>query len=128
MQKFTGDGVFLKKWGSLGAGEGQFNFPYAIRAGGNGFVYVADSGNQRVQKFLDVNSCPFVCGDIDVSGGNVDLVDFASFASCFHASPFSSVACLCSDLDGDGLINLVDFATFSLIFNGTSTNVPPNCP
>jgi hypothetical protein len=72
--------------------------------------------------------CPRACGDIDDSGGNVDLNDFASFAVCFNGSPSSSAACACSDLNGDGLINLLDFATLSLIFNGSSTNVPPNCP
>ena len=73
-------------------------------------------------------SCPFNCGDIDGSGGNVNLVDFASFAVCFNGSPSSSTACACSDLDANGSINLQDFATLSLIFNGSSTNVPPNCP
>jgi hypothetical protein len=72
-------------------------------------------------------SCPFNCGDIDGSGGIVNLVDFASFAVCFNALPSMSTACACSDLNGDGSINLQDFATFSLIFNGSSTNLPPNC-
>ena len=72
--------------------------------------------------------CLSSCGDIDGSGGNVDLVDFASFAVCFNASPSSSAACACSDLNGDGSINLQDFATLSLVFNGVSTNTPPNCP
>ena len=51
MQEFTGAGVFLTKWGSFGAGEGQLNLPYAVRAGANGIVYVSDSSNFRVQKF-----------------------------------------------------------------------------
>ena len=51
MHKFTGTGEFLTKWGSLGSGEGQFNLPYAIRAGANGIVYVSDSSNFRVQVF-----------------------------------------------------------------------------
>ena len=72
-------------------------------------------------------TCPNTCGDIDGSGGNVNLVDFASFAVCFNGLPSSSVACACSDLNGDGSINLQDFATLSLIFNGSSTNVLPNC-
>ena len=73
-------------------------------------------------------ACPNTCGDINGSGGNVDLVDFASFAVCFNALPSSSAACACSDLNQDGAINLVDFATLSLIFNGVSTNTVPNCP
>ncbi len=72
--------------------------------------------------------CVTNCGDIDGSGGNVNLVDFASFAVCFGQLPSSSTACACSDMNQDGAINLLDFATFSLIFNGSSTNMPPNCP
>jgi hypothetical protein len=68
------------------------------------------------------------CGDINGSGGIVDLVDFASFAVCFGQLPSSSTACANSDMNQDGAINLQDFATFSLTFNGNSTNVPPNCP
>ncbi len=51
MQKFTGEGSFVTKWGSFGTGEGQFTRPYALRAGANGLVFVADSGNHRIQKF-----------------------------------------------------------------------------
>ena len=72
--------------------------------------------------------CANTCGDISGNGGNVDLVDFATLAVCFGQSPSSSAGCACSDLNDDGSINLLDFATFSLIFNGTSTNVLPNCP
>ena len=39
-------------WGEFGSGAGQFNSPYAIRPGPNGVVYVADTSNHRVQKFL----------------------------------------------------------------------------
>lgn len=74
------------------------------------------------------DSCPNSCGDIDASGGAVNLVDFASFALCFNKSLTANPQCSCSDLNGDDLINLVDFATFSLVFGNSSTNFPPNCP
>ena len=51
VQKFAADGTFLTKWGILGGGEGQFNFPYGVAANGSGTVYVVDSSNHRVQKF-----------------------------------------------------------------------------
>jgi len=73
-------------------------------------------------------NCFSNCGDIDGSGGLVNLVDFATFALCFGQSPSLSIGCMCSDINGDGSINLVDFATFSLTFGSVSTNVPPNCP
>ena len=51
IQKFTGDGKFIKSWGTLGSEDGQFRHPtgMAVDLGGN--VYVADSGNNRIQKF-----------------------------------------------------------------------------
>lgn len=43
--------VFIKSWGSLGAGPGQFNHPFGIAIDASDFVYVADQQNERVQKF-----------------------------------------------------------------------------
>lgn len=38
-------------WGSLGSGPGQFNQPKGLAVDGAGVVYVADSLNNRVQRF-----------------------------------------------------------------------------
>jgi len=56
IQKFTKDGLtkdgqFLSAWGSEGSGDGQFNEPWGIAIDTDGFVYVADSWNSRIQKF-----------------------------------------------------------------------------
>jgi uncharacterized protein YjbI with pentapeptide repeats len=51
IQKFTSAGYFLSKWGSRGSGEGQFNGPNGISVDSDGKVYVADSGNDRIQVF-----------------------------------------------------------------------------
>ncbi len=71
--------------------------------------------------------CPMACGDLDSSGGIVNLQDFATFALCFGSVP-SAPGCFCSDMNSDGAINLLDFATFTLTFGGVSTNTHPNCP
>ncbi len=42
---------FVTKWGSPGNGNGQFNGPSGVAVDNNGYVYVADSMNNRVQKF-----------------------------------------------------------------------------
>jgi len=42
---------YVMQWGSQGAGNGQFYIPRGIGMDGNGFVYVMDTGNSRVQKF-----------------------------------------------------------------------------
>ena len=61
VQKFDSDGTFVTMWGGdgpgydgLGSGDGQFCRPNGITVDGAGNVYVADTGNHRVQKF-DVN-------------------------------------------------------------------------
>lgn len=56
--KYDRDGKFVLKWGRHGTGDGQFNIPAledyksgAIAVDGEGSVYVADTGNARIQKF-----------------------------------------------------------------------------
>jgi sugar lactone lactonase YvrE len=43
--------VFDLKWGSYGAGDGQFFSPHSIAIDGSGYVYVVEHLNDRVQKF-----------------------------------------------------------------------------
>ena len=47
----TTSGTLVKQWGSSGSGNGQFLKPFGITTDSLGYVYVADSGNARVQKF-----------------------------------------------------------------------------
>lgn len=49
--KFDGAGKLLKRWGTRGTGEGQFNLPHAICLDARGRVYVGDRENNRVQAF-----------------------------------------------------------------------------
>jgi hypothetical protein len=51
VQKFTGDGTFITRWGKNGSGAGEFASLSGIAVDGNTNVYVADDGNNRVQKF-----------------------------------------------------------------------------
>jgi len=41
----------VKTWGTQGSGEGQFANPRGVGVDAAGYVYVADSGNHRIQKF-----------------------------------------------------------------------------
>jgi DNA-binding beta-propeller fold protein YncE len=59
------NGTFLTKWGSAGSLDGQFNQPIGLAVDRSGNVFVADSGNARVQKFT--NEGTFV-GTVGCSG------------------------------------------------------------
>jgi sugar lactone lactonase YvrE len=78
----SGAYVFASKWGSRGTGDGQFNQPRDVAVAPDGSVYVADSINNRVQRFapdgtfaskLAGFSSPF---GVDVDGaGNLYVAD-----------------------------------------------------
>jgi hypothetical protein len=72
-----------------------------------------------------------ICGDINQSGGAVNLDDFATFAVCYGASsptPACDAAAFnCTDMDGNGAVNLDDFATFANFFGAITTLTVPNC-
>jgi DNA-binding beta-propeller fold protein YncE len=42
--------ILADSWGSFGTGRGQFDHPYGLMIDAEGFVYVADEGNNRIQK------------------------------------------------------------------------------
>ena len=42
---------FVRKWGSEGSEDGQFDRPYGLAIGSDGNVYVADTGYYRIQVF-----------------------------------------------------------------------------
>jgi len=47
----VGEYELVATWGSLGADDGRFNNPTGIAVDGEGNIYVADTGNNRIQKF-----------------------------------------------------------------------------
>src|SRR5712691_391194 len=49
--KFNKDGKFIKAWGKLGAGPGEFNVPHSIAMDSRGRIFVADRSNHRIQIF-----------------------------------------------------------------------------
>jgi len=54
VQLFTGDGMFITRWGSFGTGPGEFGpLTNAITCGPDGSVYVADV---RIQKFTPMGA------------------------------------------------------------------------
>jgi len=51
VQKFTNNGTFLTKWGSLGTGDGEFSDAESVAVDANGNVFVADT--DRIEKFTN---------------------------------------------------------------------------
>jgi len=51
IQKFTADGQFLNRWGRDGFAPGHFDSPAGVAVDAAGNFYVADTANNRVQKF-----------------------------------------------------------------------------
>ena len=54
IQVFDGNGAFLATWGTGGSAEGEFDRPSGIGVARDGYVYLADTANNRIQKF----ACP----------------------------------------------------------------------
>lgn len=51
VHKYRADGRLLLSWGESGSDPGQFNIPHNICADRDGYIYVADRENHRVQVF-----------------------------------------------------------------------------
>ncbi|HAL46486.1 MAG: hypothetical protein FI707_17205 [SAR202 cluster bacterium] len=51
VHKYTPDGKLIKSWGEPGADAGQFNIAHNIATDRDGYVYVADRENHRIQVF-----------------------------------------------------------------------------
>ena len=53
IEKFSPSGEYLEAFGSPGSGPGEFDFGYptGIAAGPNGNIWVADTGNDRIQQW-----------------------------------------------------------------------------
>src|SRR6476646_3366822 len=51
VHKYTPNGKYLSSWGKCGIGEGEFNLPHNVHCDADGWVYVADRENHRVQVF-----------------------------------------------------------------------------
>ena len=57
-------GVFVDKWGTEGSGDGQFNSPGDVAVDSFGSIYVADTGNHRIQKFNSDGVFKYRWGDV----------------------------------------------------------------
>ncbi len=51
IHRFTADGKYISSWGKCGCLPGEFNLPHNIHCDADGWVYVADRENHRIQVF-----------------------------------------------------------------------------
>jgi sugar lactone lactonase YvrE len=51
ISKFDRTGKFIKSWGKLGSGPGEFRTPHGLAFDSRGRLFVADRGNVRIQVF-----------------------------------------------------------------------------
>lgn len=93
----TDQGAFQEKWGQPGAGPGQYSSPQGVAVDAKGTVFVADSGNHRIQKtnawtnaMTDLSGN--VLGEIGRAGKGEGELDFPTDAA----------------LDADGNLYIVD--------------------
>jgi sugar lactone lactonase YvrE len=49
--KFSKDGAFIKRWGKIGTGPGEFDQPHALAFDSRGRLFVGDRNNNRIQIF-----------------------------------------------------------------------------
>jgi PKD repeat protein len=73
-------------------------------------------------------SCLYPCGDLDDSGGNNNLIDFALFAKCWNENPLTNSSCVCANLVeyDDHIIDILDLYVFAKLFLDSSEFYPPN--
>ena len=101
--KFDKNGKFVKSWGSRGVATGQFNNPRGIVIDAQNTVYVADTGNRRIQVF-----------DADGNFKTQFLNVGTPAAICLTPGPrqfiYSSNSNPPTDIDVDGEIYKLDLA------------------
>ena len=64
VHKYTPDGRLLFSWGEPGTDPGQFNIVHNIATDRDGYVYVADRENQRIQVFDSRGTYQAQCNDM----------------------------------------------------------------
>ncbi len=122
IQKFTSNGQYITKFGSYGIGPGQFSFPLGLQVTIDGKIYLADTGNNRIQVFRKVETSSKNKAIVVAGGGAYpgnDLweatqmsANFAYRTLTYQGFTKESIYYLTSDtdldLDSNGVLDDVD--------------------
>jgi DNA-binding beta-propeller fold protein YncE len=73
VQVFDKNGTFIMKWGSKGAGDGQFFNPYGVDIDSAGNVWVVERNGERVQKFDKDGNFLFKFGSLGAGEGQFNF-------------------------------------------------------
>ncbi|HEY3281804.1 MAG TPA: dockerin type I domain-containing protein, partial [Armatimonadota bacterium] len=88
-----------------GTGLGQVRFPQGLAIGTDGSLYVADWGNQRVQKLMATSRA---FADVD-GNGSVGLEDaLLVLRYCLDLSSLTPDEIQAADANGDGVVSIAD--------------------
>ncbi len=71
LQRFTTNGDFIQAWGGAGNASGRFYSPAGVEVDSDGFVYVADQGNERIQKFTENGEFILSLGEKENEAGQI---------------------------------------------------------
>ena len=93
VHKYTPEGDLLFSWGESGTGPGEFNTVHNIAVDDDGWVYVADRENHRIQVFSSAGKFETQWGNlaaaacVDVDTGGEGLVYVGQFYAGIPANP-----------------------------------------
>lgn len=113
VHRFTPDGELIRTWGGSGSDPGQFYIPHDVRCDTDGWVYVADRENHRIQVFDGEGRVEAVWGNLHRPAGLALLgegrsrrVYVAELAPMFRSGvPFApNLGARITVLDGGGAV------------------------
>ncbi len=94
-------------FGTSGSGEGQFHGPEGVSFDANGYLYVVDTGNSRVQKFDESGAFILKFGEPgDYDGQLSNPADVAALKDRVYVSDSGNARIACFDDSGNFLKNI----------------------
>ena len=98
VQVLNSDLTFFSKFGEIGSGKGQFNFPNGIACDSAGKVYVAEFYNHRIQVFTAERQFLRAFGKHEQGKGELTVSLLTLMMWCMSATELVIIVCLFSPL------------------------------
>jgi DNA-binding beta-propeller fold protein YncE len=77
IQKFSNTGKYIRQWGSVGPGKGQFDHPSGIAVDSKGHVFVVDNINDWILEFSNTGHA-MTGWNGSKGGGNITTTSLSS--------------------------------------------------